>query len=160
MNSTNPYIETNYYVDILKQPIKINEHHQELDKLLNKHESKTWAYITAYNPFSKKLSEDENIMRNKKLESLLIGNKIFYSGRGESINGDWPPEESFLILEISRRDAIKFAKKFKQNAIVFGCIQDVPELITINHRFRLIIFITMIGIMIKGALGCRSKTKK
>lgn len=132
MTSANPYLETNYIVDILKQPIRINEFNQELNKLLKEQNSESWAYITAYNPFSRILSDNENKCRNKKLKSLLSNYKL-YKGRGCGIDGKWPPEESFLILKISRSDALKLGKKFKQNAIVFGSIDGIPELIKLKY---------------------------
>lgn len=130
MKSNNPYLETNYIVDILSQPIRINQFNQELNELLKLNDCKTWAYITAYNPFSKIISDNENKLRNKKLESQLSEFKI-YNGRGCGIDGNWPQEESFLILGIARNDAIELGEKFEQNAIVIGSIDAVPELITL-----------------------------
>ncbi|MBK6771286.1 MAG: DUF3293 domain-containing protein [Ignavibacteria bacterium] len=71
----------------------------------------SWAYITAYNPFSRILTETDNINRNEKLKSLLSNYKL-YKGRGCGIDGKWPSEESFLILGISKNDAIELGQKF------------------------------------------------
>lgn len=130
MNISNAYLETNYIVDTLSLPIRITEYNCELNELLRNNKSKTWAYITAYNPFSEKLTDDVNISRNKELKSLLSNYKL-YRGRGCGIDGKWEPEESFLILGISKKDAIAIGIKFEQNAIVFGRIDGVPELITL-----------------------------
>ena len=95
--------------------------------------SESWAYITAYNPFSELLSDEENEKRNKELESKLTKFEIF-SGRGVGTDGTWSDEESFLVLGISRNDAMELGKKFEQNAILFGTIDDVPELICIEAK--------------------------
>lgn len=132
MDINDSYLETNYIVDELPQPIRISEYNLGLNELLKNNNCTSWAYVTAYNPFSKKLSDDENILLNKKLEFLLSFFKI-YKGRGCGFDDNWAPEESFLILGISKRDAIELGQKFEQNAIVFGSIDSIPELITILY---------------------------
>ncbi len=112
--------------------IRIGERNIELDKLLQEHQALTWAYITAYNPFSQPLTEVENDSRHEQLMSHLK-NYILFEGEGVGENKTWKPEKSFLIVGIGKKDAKEIGKKFGQNAIVFGMIAAPAELIILEH---------------------------
>ena len=49
-----------YLVSEPKIEIKIDEINQSLDKFLKMHKSKTWAFITPFNPGSQIISDSEN----------------------------------------------------------------------------------------------------
>lgn len=100
---------------------------------LRKNSLTTWAFITAENPYSQSLSESENKVRNMQLiEELKNLNLAYIEGRGIPIEEDWTPENSFLVLDISRAKAIEFAEKFEQNAILFGVVEEKGELVLTN----------------------------
>mgnify|MGYP001393807063 CR=1 FL=1 len=110
-----------------------------LDLLLNSVQSpiKSWALITAWNPNSVPLDVQENQSRNKKLlESIQHFTIHFAFGISPDFDKhkalslqktDWPPEESFLILGISRKTALSLGKIWEQNAILFGEQNGVVE---------------------------------
>ncbi|MFA5669868.1 MAG: DUF3293 domain-containing protein [Balneolaceae bacterium] len=137
MNSTlkDAYSNTTYTVHKLGINIRIGETGRKLNSLLKKNDVNSWAYITAWNPFSEELDAENNSKRNDRL-LLEIKTKglIYYIGTGVPDKGDWTPEESFLILGISLIDAKSLGKHFEQNAIIFGELNKPARLIMLNDK--------------------------
>ena len=123
------YIATNFNVHTDPPfTLKIGDVSRQIRNLLEEHKCSTAAYVTAWNPYGKALTDAENKERNKALKSSLSDKYRVYKGLGTDPLGEWPGEESFLILGINRQNAMKLGTEFEQNAIVF--IEDaVPELI-------------------------------
>lgn len=110
--------------------IRIGKVCNALDDLCNEYRVSSWAFITAHNPFSQPLTDDENRHRQKLLESLLIAaNFKYFAGQGIGESGDWPPEASFLVLGMDQKKALAYGRVFDQNAIVFGNCGDVAQLL-------------------------------
>ena len=110
--------------------IKIGERNTALNEYLAANKFESWAYITAENPFSKKLIEAENNVRNEKLEKEINQKGFSYlAGKGIPESMEWTPENSFLILNISLNQARMMARDYHQNAFVFGSLTVTPELI-------------------------------
>ena len=146
------YLRTTYRVTGVTPAIdiRIGEPCPPLDALLDKHAVRSWAFITAWNPGSKKLDAGENQRRQAALEAeVKQGGQIFYRGAGipdETIErssgssfhvhpsslSSWVPEESILIVGINSEDAVKLGKKYAQAAIVTGERNAPAELIFIN----------------------------
>lgn len=124
------YKATDYIIYNINIVIKIGEINKQIDNLLQKHEANTWAFITAYNPYSKILTDDENKNLHKNLINLT-SNYTTFEGEGKGQNPDWEPEKSLLILGISRDEASTIGKNLKQNAIVFGEIGGEAELLLV-----------------------------
>jgi hypothetical protein len=80
-----------------------------------------WAYLTAWNPGSKLLSEKENRLSQAELESRLC---VECSGLIRGIARDplkqWPDEEGILAVELASVRALEWGRVFGQNAIVAG----------------------------------------
>ena len=73
--------------------------------------------ITAWNPFSKQLSLDENRRRNSELENdLLTVNAELLKAIGRSNDWKWF-EESLAVRNMSLSEIVQVAKKYQQNAI-------------------------------------------
>ena len=73
--------------------------------------------ITAWNPFSKQLSLDENRRRNSELENdLLAVNAELLKAIGRSNDWKWF-EESLAVRNMSLSEIVQVAKKYQQNAI-------------------------------------------
>jgi hypothetical protein len=125
----NAYNATEYKVYYPAIVIKIGIGNQVLNDLLISFNVSTWAYITAFNPFSKILTNTENLKRHEELK-VKVRDYKFYEGEGEGVGEDkaWEPETSLLVLGISLIDAIEIGKFYEQNAIVVGEISGVPEL--------------------------------
>ena len=126
------YKNTKYKVfqdDIVIEIDKLND---KLKELLNKYNSTEWAFITAFNPYSKALNQDENIERHNELKELT-NSYIIFEGHGVGEDPTWEPELSLFIIGISKVEASKIGKKFEQNAIVYGELNNSPELIILNE---------------------------
>lgn len=127
------YLKTRYVVEADKTEVAFyinDEPNESFDELLNDYKIATWAFITACNPFSKLLSNEENERRQTELENYLTtANHKFLHGRGEDSSGIWRAEPSFLIFNVDENQANEIGRLFEQNAVVFGEIYKKPKLI-------------------------------
>ena len=115
--------------------IKIGELNADLNVYMASNKFNSWTYITAENPFSKKLTANENKLRNQQLENEIIEQGYSYMpGQGIPENSDWSPEASYLIFNISRDQARSMAQTYQQNAFVFGGLTSLPELISLENK--------------------------
>ena len=91
----------------------------------------SWAIITAFNPRSEVFSRESNVLFNRQLKIDLEQQTLFYCNvLGIPIEGsDWEAEESFFVADITLIDACDLAKKYNQNAIVYGNTSCLPSLI-------------------------------
>lgn len=126
----NSYLSTRYLVFYPSLEIQIGRYHPKVDQFLMDNNAFSWAFVSACNPFSKLLPDLENEQRHAHLVDYLEElHYLHLLGQGKGVDGDWPPEKSLLVLNISRQKAMQLAKKFEQNAIVFGTINQKAELI-------------------------------
>lgn len=123
----NAYNNTEYQVYNPPIVIKIGIKNQDLNDLLVSANATSWAYITAFNPFSKSLSKQENLKRHNELK-VKIANYNFFEGEGVGEDKSWEPEVSLLIIGIPINEAIEIGEFYEQNAIVVGEINGVPQL--------------------------------
>lgn len=126
------YKNTTYlvYSPIGEIDIRIGVMNPLLKELLLNNNVDSWAFMTAYNPYSVMQDTDVNTILNTQLEDYLSENQyLFFKGIGVGDDDSWEPEASFMVLNIRKEDAIKLARQFKQNAIVVGVIGNFPELI-------------------------------
>jgi hypothetical protein len=129
------YKNTKYKVFEVNLTIEIGKSNQELDAILAKHKANEWAFITAFNPYSRVLTDNENIIRHIELKNLTE-NFVAYEGHGVGEDPTWEPELSLFIIGISKYEASIIGKKFEQNAIVYGEINSEPELLILNYQFK------------------------
>lgn len=117
------YRRTTFRVTETELPIdiRIGSRCPKLDALLNGHQTDSWAFITAWNPASKKLDIAENRRRQSTLEAeVRERGYTVYRGAGVPDDEGWEPEESVLVVGINREEAVKFARRHGQAAIVAG----------------------------------------
>lgn len=128
------YEVTNFHVKA--QPafiLNIGKVSEELKFLFKQNNVFSAAFITAWNPYSKSLSEDENNSRNELLKRELITHSLkFLDGFGQDPAGEWAGEDSFLVLGIGLEAAKKLGNQFEQNAIVWLDEDAVPKLILLR----------------------------
>ena len=90
------------------------------------------AYLTAFNPFSKSLSEAENEQRQnaliKKLESKGYS---CLAGEGRPRTVEWKSEPSVLVPGLSQEDACLIGREFQQNAVVWVGSDCIPKLLVL-----------------------------
>jgi len=125
------YAETDYIVsDDPPLVLHVAEQNDDARILLASFGVTTAAFLTAWNPGSKKLSDDENLDRQMELLSEIEARRLNYLvGYGE--RGEWR-EYSYLILGIDRQDASELALQFEQNAYVWLDDAGVPALATLR----------------------------
>jgi hypothetical protein len=130
------YRNTDYWVDDAPDEpfaIRIGESCLELAVLLTAAGEFEWAFVTACNPGSVRLSEHKNRECMKNLEGVVRSRGwLYYHGHGAGRDGDWPPEPSLLILGASEREALELARSFGQNAIVAGCLGEAARLVWVG----------------------------
>ncbi len=114
------YLDTTYSVFIgkVKYDCRIGEAiPAAVKKLLEKEQ--TAAILTAWNPRSQVLDSEENNNRNKQLLSELQNNYSVLNALGQGTDNNWPAEESFFIIGLSKEQAEQLAFQFEQNAYVW-----------------------------------------
>jgi hypothetical protein len=131
------YRQTSFLADtpLGQLVLRIGSRNKDLDKLLQDLAVRTWAFITAFNPGSRSLSQEENRWRQRLMEDRVrqLGLRTF-GGQGVGDDGRWPAEESLLIVGISREDAIALGREFGQAALVYGRTGSLPELVEIHQE--------------------------
>ncbi|MEL7196571.1 MAG: DUF3293 domain-containing protein, partial [Bacteroidota bacterium] len=125
--------ETSYLIHTHKKGprqeiiIKVGEENHNLNRFLHEKGISKWAFITAYNPMGRQVSDSANQQAMESLESDLR-NRFRRPGVGLSQDGKWS-EPSFFVGNIERADAIQLMKKYNQLAIVFGERDQIAELL-------------------------------
>jgi hypothetical protein len=115
--------------------LRCGEQSLALDWLLEEHGLDAWAYITACNPGSQRLTDEENARRMEVLEVRLRQLPcVIFHGRGVGTRGDWAPEPSLLALGLSELVAREIATSFGQKAIVVGRRGKVARLIWLESE--------------------------
>ena len=126
------YCQTSYVVDDgpVKFTIRLDGGNESLYEFLAETNATTWAFLTAYNPLGLELPASENKIRQAELIEILERAKyIYFNGHGIGDDGLWEPEPSIFVLDILRDTSINLAKRFSQNAILWGEKTLAPELI-------------------------------
>jgi hypothetical protein len=114
--------------------IKPGRRSAALDGLLNERRLREWAYVTAYNPASCRLSEEENIRRQRELVDAVRDRGLaFLDGEGTGEDARWSPEPSILILGIGLEDARALGRQFGQLAIVVGVAGQPARLVACDE---------------------------
>ena len=117
------YNATDYVVYELSDVMRIGERTPKVDELLGANSvggADSAVFITASNPKSQQLSQDENDRRNERLLARVesLGPFRVFAGEGRARFGDWPPERSYLIIGLPTDMADGLADEFDQIAYV------------------------------------------
>lgn len=128
------YLETHYHVHgaepFTLQPEKKSP---ELAAMLLKHRVDCCAYITAYNPFSRMLDENENSTRQAALATeLKQAGYAFQEGIGRHPSGNWAGEPSFAVFGMPLQTAKNLGIKYEQNALLWCDADATPQLILLR----------------------------
>lgn len=129
------YLDVNYWVDgpTGRFPIRVGELCPTLDAILRHEQATEWAYITACNPYSQRLSDAENSTRmNHLVADLSVAGYQSYPGEGAAPDSSWPPEPSLLILGMNEAEASQLARRYGQLAIVAGRIGEIARLVWLS----------------------------
>lgn len=125
------FSETDYIVHH-EPPFTMNIGKPSLDlkKLMAERNALGAAFITAWNPFSQKLSDQENAKRQQELKDKLKQRGLmFIDGIGQHPGNGWPGEPSVLILDLNREAAKALAGHYEQHAFVWSDQTGLIELV-------------------------------
>ena len=122
------YLDTDYIIsDDPPLLMKIGEQSDDLRVLLGSMDVESAAFITAWNPRSEQLTDEENDDRQGVLltdiEKIRLNYLVGYGQRE-----DWR-EYSYLVLGLDKDQATAMATRFEQNAYVWIGPAGIPELI-------------------------------
>ena len=127
------YLETDYHV--FSEPpfaLRIKQPSEPLANLFRQYKTSCAAFLTACNPFSRKLDDAANAERQVELaKELTQRGRSFIEGEGRHPSGNWA-EPSYLVLGLSLDEAKKLGRQFEQNAIVWCGADTVPELVLLR----------------------------
>jgi hypothetical protein len=121
-NLIQSYMATTYLVNSTGGHVKffIDKISPKLDSLLEMHDARTAAFISAHNPHSQIVSAAENSRAHEMLlKKLQTTGYRWLVGYGADPDRVWPSETSVLILAIDQPDATALAAELKQNAYVW-----------------------------------------
>ena len=101
--------------------LRIGRRSLPLDRVMLRRGATSWAFITAYNPVSIPQSLEANKLAQGKLRRAIRRRGLtFWVGEGVGDDRRWPPEPSFLILDIEEERARAIGRKFGQLAVLVG----------------------------------------
>ena len=127
------YKATTYVVKRFGLSLRIGQKNLHLEEFLIDNNEFSWAFVSAFNPYSQALSFMENKARHEKLVIWLRSKGFRYAtGYGIPDDPNWSPEKSVLILGISKRKAIELGNELEQNAVIFGSLGKAPQLVLLR----------------------------
>lgn len=95
----------------------------------------TFAYITAWNPYSQIADSAKNEEANLRLENeLKLSGLKFFQCNGTDPSKIWPSEPGFIIFDCDRRWVKKLARRYRQHAIAYATKGRLPRLIWTKHQ--------------------------
>ncbi len=113
--------------------LRVDEPSVELASLLKNSKGQGAAFITVDNPQSRVVSNEQNLQaRRSFMKEIEEKGFQFYLGVGEDPVGQWPGEQSFLVLGISLETAENLGNKYGQNAVLWAGLKGVPQLILLR----------------------------
>lgn len=127
----NAYKQAIYIVDT-GPPLefKIGQDSVLLKNLLKSRGANTAAWITAYNPYGSKQTEEKNKSLQKQLLKIADDKSLDYmTGRGVDSEHKQAPEESLLLFNLPLSIAIEIGQQVNQNAIVWIGEEEIPRLV-------------------------------
>ena len=114
--------------------MKVKKVSEPLADLMTRYGADSALFITAENPFGKKMPSSDNLRALKALQTELksMGLRL-WNGQGEDPSGGtWKAETSFLALGLSLEDSKVLGEKYKQNAVIWADADAVPQLILLR----------------------------
>jgi hypothetical protein len=126
------YRATHYCVRGVAQPflLRVDEPSADLEACHRAHGVSCSAFLTAWNPGSRALPEEDNRAAQLRLSALLAERGFaLLAGLGVDPTGQWEGEESLLVLGVERAEAIGIGRAFGQNGILYSGADAVPRLV-------------------------------
>ena len=128
------YLATDYKVNAAEPfVLNVGQPSTELAEWFQTNNEDQAAYITAWNPFGEKISDDENHVAEQKLITEIESRDLSYL-KGESSDPSelWPSEPSLLVLGISLESAKVLVKRYRQDGFIYIGDDTKPQLILLR----------------------------
>jgi hypothetical protein len=110
--------------------LRVGARNTSLDRELSRQGASHWAFVTAYNPYSRPRATWYNVARSEQLLRAVRASRWPYRhALAEGDSGDWPVEEGLLILGISPERSRRLGRRFHQNAVLVGELGRNAELL-------------------------------
>lgn len=91
------------------------------------------AFLTARNPSGERMPVEANHQRNRLLAADIQElTPRFARGQGIGPDKAWPPEESFLAVGLTFKQAVHLGRHYRQNAIVWIADERIPKLVLLR----------------------------
>jgi hypothetical protein len=126
------YKRTQFIVDLPDRQTVIchGKRNNVIEQILSEHAAKTGAFVTAHNPRSQRLSDDQNRERHRLLIADVEKQSFAYlTGRGVGEDHSWPAEESLFVIGTTHDQATALGTKYGQLAIVWVEMGRAPEIV-------------------------------
>lgn len=121
------YLNSEYVLAPTSQYFKVGYEHKGKDDFFLSKGVKMYAWLTAANPRSKVLTDNENRIRMNELREDLNGH-MFFEGSSRSPDGTWE-EEGFWICNKDMHFLRNLGEKYGQNAFTFAVLEHSMQLI-------------------------------
>jgi len=116
----------------------VGQCNKDLSVLLRDHKKTTAAFITAFNPFSKVQTDQENLQaQNELLTDIKRLGFEAINGYGQDNAEEWPREDSILIIGLTETQAETLADKYSQNAFIWIGSTDAFPALRLRHPIAL-----------------------
>lgn len=128
------YRATEYRV-LGEQPftLRVGQFNADLLAAHKRHQVDGSAFLTACNPFSRRLDDAANAIRQAALAAELTQRGLaFAPGIGRHPSNDWPGEDSFLVFGPDLEAARALGARFEQNGFIWSSADAVPQLILLR----------------------------
>ena len=113
--------------------LRIGRPNARLATLYRTHSVETAAVLTAWNPYSETKPDAENHAAEARLISDLDRLGLRHQpGRGADPTGQWPPEDSRLVVGLDLATAARLGQRFGQNGFVWAAADREPMLILLR----------------------------
>ncbi|RUO79984.1 hypothetical protein CWI84_08465 [Idiomarina tyrosinivorans] len=111
------YCQTYYQLSIAGQTIElqVGKPCADLERLFG---HAFGAVITAVNPLSQALSDDENERRQQQLQQALTAYAQCWPAAAVDPQQQWPTEQGFFVLDIKADELLGLAQLYQQHAVV------------------------------------------
>ena len=99
--------------------LRVERQDSTYDVWLSEKSHQSATVVTAWNPFSNQLSDDENRTRQKELLGTVAAAGLrWLNAEGRDQGGLWGPEESLCVFDAPDALLDELLVRFEQNAVV------------------------------------------
>lgn len=133
-------MRTRYEVDVPESgaiALAIGQPNAALDDLLRHYGVDIYAYLTAFNPQSTTLSDDDNRLRHERLcRGLTVSGYAYLTGKAIPDTDAWEPETCVFVPGMSRAVVREVCERYQQDGAVVGELGTAPKLLFTDPRLR------------------------